>query len=99
MTQSRSRALQDFVLISLGERFEEPGAEREQPLAVARDARQLHCALAAHIAGHTVADFLMAEPRYRHVVRRVQIAACHPYAEIQGNLIDAAMRPIDLLRC
>ena len=33
------------------------------------------------------------------MVRRVQTAARFPYAEIRGNLIDAAMRPIDLLRC
>jgi hypothetical protein len=32
-------------------------------------------------------------------VRRVQIAAHHPYAEIRDNLIGAEMRPIDLLRC
>jgi hypothetical protein len=29
----------------------------------------------------------------------VQIATRHPYAEVQNNLLDATMRPIDLLRC
>jgi len=31
-------------------------------------------------------------------VERVQIAQHHPYSEIRGNLIDAACRPIDMLR-
>ena len=46
----------------------------------------------------SVADFLLRHPEWRHVVRRAQIAARHPYAEIRDNLIDAGMRPIDLLR-
>jgi hypothetical protein len=42
---------------------------------------------------------LAACHEFRHVVRRVQIAARHSYAEIRDNLIHATMRPIDLLRC
>ncbi len=83
----------------LGERWDEDGAEREQPLAFARDVARLHRAL-GDVPGRTsVAAFLQNHPDQRHVVRRVQVAARHPYAEIRGNLIDAAMRPIDLLRC
>jgi hypothetical protein len=33
------------------------------------------------------------------VIRRVQISQEHPFAEVQDNLIAAAMLPIDLLRC
>ena len=76
----------------------EPGAEREQPLAVARDMAALSRALDAEPATFAVADFLLRHPEWRHVVRRAQIAARHPYAEIRDNLIDADMRPIDLLR-
>jgi hypothetical protein len=83
----------------LGERSEEPGAEREQPLAVARDVAALYHAVGRYPADTPVAALLMAEPGHRHVVRRVQMADRHPYAEIRDNLIDAAMRPIDLLRC
>ena len=82
----------------LGERFREPGAEREQPLAIARDISALSQALEAEPGQTTVADFLLRRPEWRHVVRRAQIVAAHPYAEIRDNLIDAAMRPIDLLR-
>jgi hypothetical protein len=82
----------------LGERLSEPGAEREQPLAIARDIAALARALDAAPASLAVADFLLRHPEWRHVVRRAQIAARHPYAEIRDNLIDAGMRPIDLLR-
>ena len=83
----------------LGERAEEPGAEREQPLTFARDVSRLRKALALAPDAQPVAVFLLERPEFRHVVRRVQIAARFPYAEIQDNLIDAEMRPIDLLRC
>ena len=83
----------------LGERATEHGAEREQPLAVARDVARMHRSLAAHPRNTKVADFLSAEPEHRHTVRRVQITARRPYAEIRDNLISATMRPIDILRC
>lgn len=82
----------------LGERHVEDGAGKEQPLAVARDVAALTAVLAAGSADATVAAFLMARPEWRHVVRRVQIAASHPYAEVRDNLIGASMRPVDLLR-
>ncbi|BCG97819.1 DUF3726 domain-containing protein [Mesorhizobium sp. 131-2-1] len=83
----------------LGERASEDGAEREQPLAVARDVSRLHRALRAEAADTSVAAFLSAHPEHRHVVRRVQLTARRPYAEIRDNLISARMRPIDILRC
>ena len=83
----------------LGERFEEPGGELEQPLAFGREVARLHSGLAEVPDAQTVADLLAADPAQRHVVRRVQVAARYPYAEIRDNLIDASMRPIDMLRC
>jgi hypothetical protein len=83
----------------LGRRYEEPGAEREQPLSVARDIAALSAAIGRKAKTQTVAEFLASAPEFRHIVRRVQIAARHPYAEIQDNLIDARVRPIDMLRC
>jgi hypothetical protein len=82
----------------LGERHAEEGADREQPLAVARDVAALARVLDGEPVGATVAAFLMLRPEWRHVVRRVQIAAGHPYAEVRDNLIGATMRPVDLLR-
>jgi hypothetical protein len=82
----------------LGERHEEGGAEREQPLGVARDINDLSRTLRTSDRSD-VAGFLLRHPEHRHVIRRIQIAALHPYSEIHDNLLSAAMRPIDLLRC
>lgn len=86
----------------LGWRFKEPGSEKEIRIAVARDVSHLRETLADQYAGMldaTVAEFLMAFPEWRQTVRRVQSLAGLPYAEFRDNLIDAACRPIDLLRC
>ena len=50
-------------------------------------------------ADTSLADVLLAHPEHRHIARRIQIVARHPYAEIRDNLIAADMVPIDLLRC
>jgi len=83
----------------LGERYDEPGAEYEQPLDTGRAAAHLYHALAQWSDTALVADVLLAEPQHRHIVRRVQLQAKYPYAEIRDNLIAADMLPIDLLRC
>jgi len=83
----------------VGERFEEPGAEREHPLAIARDIARAFDALQSGDASITVAEFLLQHPEHRHVVRRAQQITRYPYAEIMDNLIADNMMPIDLLRC
>lgn len=83
----------------LGERFEEDGGELEQPLCIGWHVHQLAAALANwDNQDDALAEFLLAHPEYRHVVRRTQQADKAPYMEIQDNLISAAMLPIDLLR-
>jgi hypothetical protein len=83
----------------LGERFDEPGAEYEQPLCIGYFIRKLYDALWDWDRGQSIADFLLAHPEHRYSTRRVQNLATHPYAEVQDNLIAAEMLPIDLLRC
>jgi hypothetical protein len=84
----------------VGERFEEPGAEYELPLAVGRDMKRLYDRLGnCADDGVSCAEFLLAHPEHRHTVRRVQTLATHPYAEIRDNVIAADMLPIDILRC
>ncbi|MEW7009066.1 hypothetical protein [Lentilitoribacter sp. EG35] len=83
----------------LGERFDEPIEPYEQPLAPGRDAAKMLEDIIRWSGEPTVATFLMAHPEHRHIARRVQITADNPYAEIRGNTIDAALLPIDLLRC
>jgi len=83
----------------VGERFQEPGAQYELPLAVGCDIKSMHAALQQWRGGSTTAEFLLAHPEHRHTARRVQNLAARPYAEIQDNLIAADMLPIDILRC
>ena len=83
----------------LGQRHEEPGAEREEPLDISRATRDLAMALGSEDDAMLMADFLLRRPTFRHTVRRVQIAATRPYSEIRENLIDADLLPIDMLRC
>lgn len=83
----------------LGDRYAEAGSELEMPVAVARDVQALAAALEASQTREPLACFLLRQPQFRHLVRRVQVVAQHPYGEIRDNLIAATMRPIDLLRC
>ena len=82
----------------LGERHAEPGGELEVPLGIGRQAAALARALDGWAADATVAALLLAHPEHRLMARRAQITARHPFAEIQDNLLDALMLPIDLLR-
>ncbi len=83
----------------LGERFEEPGAEKEQPLAFARDLAALKTALESENESDTIARFLMVYPEHRAAVKRLQLANKFEYSEIHSNLIASDMVPVDLLRC
>jgi hypothetical protein len=83
----------------LGERDSEEGAALELPLCVAQQVQDLVEALSGRDDGQTVAEFLLTNPQHRQIVRRVQMAEQHPYAEVHDNLIAADMLPIDLLRC
>ncbi len=82
----------------LGRRYEEPGADLEQPLDVARQVQRLAIALAEAPSDQSVASFLAAHPQHRFATLRVQTAAGHPYAEIHDNLIGDGCLPIDMLR-
>ena len=83
----------------LGERAQEAGADKEQPLAFARAIKRFYLALADVPGDQSLARFLMAHPEHRLAARRVQLVTALPYAEIQDNLVGSEMVPIDLLRC
>ena len=80
------------------DRFEEEGAELEQPLAIARDIKRLNDQLNSCKDDLTIDRFLMNNSDLRHVVRRAFIIEKFPYAEIQDNTIGANVVPIDMLR-
>ncbi len=82
----------------LGERFEEPIADYEQPLAPARDIAAAYEVLKSWDRTSPVSEFLLRHPEHRHSIRRVLINLSAPYSEIRDNTISADMMPIDMLR-
>ncbi len=85
----------------LGVRSEEPGAEKEMPVHIARDVAELYADLSAFAKAHannSVIRFVMAYPQHKGTVQRVQSLASYEYGEIQANLIDKACLPIHMLR-
>lgn len=83
----------------LGNRFQEDGAELEQPLCIGWLAADLYRALDGWSSEKTLAEFLIANPDHRYMARRAQLVQKYPYAEVHDNLIADDMLPIDLMRC
>jgi hypothetical protein len=83
----------------LGQRFAEPGAEREMRLGVGDMVKKLHAALKDVPRDQAIATFLLKHPEWRLAVRRIETTRRFPYAEIRDNTIGADLLPIDLLRC
>lgn len=103
---TQSDALRQFWYVSadkqeprLGDRYQEPGAEKEMPLDVAVQVQALRDVLRGGKDFRTVADLLLARPDLRHIVRRAQTVARHPYGEIRDSLVAGDCLAIDLLRC
>lgn len=82
----------------LGERYDEPVAAYEQPLAPARDVAAMCIALERFPQDDSVGAFAQEYPQHRHIIRRLQSCADRPFAEIYDNTIGADLMPIDMLR-
>ena len=82
----------------LANRFEENGADLEQPLAIARDIKKLYERLLPLKNNLKINQFLINNSDLRHVVRRAFIIEKFPYSEIQDNTIGKNLVPIDMLR-
>ena len=82
----------------LADRFVEEGSNLEQPLAIARDIKELYKKLLVTKNSLTMDKFLVENSHLRHVVRRAFIIEKFPYSEIQDNTISKKIVPIDMLR-
>ena len=82
----------------IADRFEEQGADLEQPLAIARDIKKLYDKLLISKKNLKIRQFLIDHADVRHVVRRAFIIEKFPYSEIQDNTISENIIPIDMLR-
>ncbi|WP_170432715.1 hypothetical protein [Ruegeria arenilitoris] len=80
----------------------DPGVEKQMPLPIARRVRACYDVLLEDLEEHPDSDvihFLLRSPALKSIVRRIQTMSKHKYAEIQANLADRNVRPMDLLRC
>ncbi|MBL8893167.1 MAG: hypothetical protein JNJ53_01120 [Rhizobiales bacterium] len=83
----------------LGQRFAEPGAEREMRLGIGHMVKQFHTVLKDVPRDQPIAVFLLKHPEWRLAARRIETTRRFPFAEIRDNTIGANLLPIDLLRC
>ena len=85
----------------LGIRGEESGAEKETALAIGPRISRCYTHLAEFVQNNPnamVVEFLMAHPKQKEIVRRIQTMAPTPYGEIRANLWHRDMKPMHLLR-
>ena len=84
----------------LGERFNENGAELEQPLGIGKMVNQLYYFLLNHkdCKQLNVGQFLLKFPEFRGIIRRVQSLSDFEYAEVKDNILAKNTLPINMLR-
>lgn len=82
-----------------GQRPADSADHQEMPHHIVHMVQDLAAAIENYPPQTTLAEFMLAHPKHRHIIRRVQTVALHPYGEIRDNLVAAKVRPIDLLRC
>ena len=85
----------------LGERYNEQGAELEQPLGIGKLVNELYEFLKNNgkkIENYTVAEFLLSYPQYRGIIRRIQTLSHYKYGEVKDNILAKNVMPINMLR-
>ena len=82
----------------LGERYNEEGSELEQNLGVAKMVKEVHEIIIKEDENISVAEFLLKNPQFRGIIRRVQSLEQHPFAEVKDNILSKNTIPINMLR-
>ena len=85
----------------MGVRHQEPGVEKEMQIAIAPRVSRTYDAICQHLendAKASVVDFLLANPRHKDIIRRIQTLVKMPYEEIHANLWHKNIKPMHLLR-
>ena len=83
----------------LGERFNEKGSELEEYLGIGKMVNYLY----NHILQYknqknSVGIFLLENPNFRGIIRRIQTLKNFPYAEVKDNILNQKTLAIDMLR-
>lgn len=85
----------------LGQVDADNGREKQMALGVAYAVSKCYqqlCQYVSEYPDHTTARFMVAQPKLRGIVRRIQsMNRCH-YGDIQANLLDRDVLPMHLLR-
>lgn len=85
----------------LGNAKNEPGKEKEMALGIGYSVRECYDKLCIYVnenPEHTTARFMVAQPKLRGIVRRIQSMNRCVYGDIQANLLKHDVLPIHLLR-
>jgi hypothetical protein len=82
----------------LGERYNEEGSELEQNLGVAKMVNNLYSTIQKENLDLSVAEYLLFNPKFRGIIRRIQSLTKYPFAEIQDNILGKNTMPINMLR-
>ena len=82
----------------LGERYNEEGSELEQHLGVAKMVQKLHSMIQRENFDLSVAEYLVLNPQFRGIIRRIQSLEKYPFAEVQDNILSKETMPINMLR-
>ncbi len=82
----------------LGERYNEEGGELEQNLGVAKMVKEVHEIIIKEDKNISVAEFLLKNPQFRGIIRRVQSLEQYPFAEVKDNILSKNTIPINMLR-
>ena len=83
----------------MGVRGQEPGADRELALDIARQANKLYLALKPTDPKQLISEFILNQPKYRSIARRVWTMGNKPLGDIQMNVLHKTALPMHLLRC
>ena len=84
----------------MGERYNEHGAELEQPLGVGKMTHELYNFLIKNKKNYnyTVAEFLLKHPEFRGIIRRIQTLSNYDLGEVNDNILAKNTIPINMLR-
>ncbi|MES1964044.1 hypothetical protein M0N77_01690 [Psychrobacter sp. AH5] len=83
----------------MGVRGQEPGADRELSLDIARQVNRLYQAVKQAPAEQLITEFVLKQPKYRAITRRVWTLGNKSMGDIQMNVLQKDTLPIHLLRC
>ena len=85
----------------LGERYNEPGSNLEQPLGIGKLVYELYEFINKfnkNKLSYTIAEFLLLYPNFRGIIRRIQTLSKYKYGEVNDNILAKDVLAIDMLR-